>query len=247
MPLGSFEGLTIRVAFTATSGTTTSATGVLQATSDNEKYRGSLEVGTKGLPAGIYQVSAITDSGSASVTLGTFDVRDPQVAGPAAEALAARKVKTRTDFGGPGGIAFPKGFDPFDIASLAISGSNTGVLFTADLTTIANGTFYARTPMVSGTGVTAKGMAQIQALAKAGVVTGALTLKATGLPHSTTYTYAIDGKDIGNVTTGSAGSLKLIATEKPAGGTLPAKVDLFAITGVTIHDDTGKVILSASF
>jgi hypothetical protein len=144
-------------------------------------------------------------------------------------------------------MQFPEGYDPFDVASLAISGSNGTVLLTADLTTITDGSFHARTPIVSGTGVDAKGVARIQAFAKDGVVSGTLIVKASGLPASTTYTCAVDGKDIGQVTTGSAGSLKLTATEKPGGGTLPDTVDLFTITKVTVRDDSGNVILSASF
>jgi hypothetical protein len=150
-------------------------------------------------------------------------------------------------FGGPRGIPFPDGIDPFDIASLAISDSNSNVLFTADLSTITNGALFARTPIVSGTSLSAMGTAEIHAFAKAGVVTGALVVNASGLPESTTYTYAINGTDIATVTTGSAGSLKLVATEEPSGGTLPDTVDLFTVTTVTVHDDSGNVILSASF
>jgi hypothetical protein len=160
----------------------------------------------------------------------------------------SRRDKSHTAFGGPRGIPFPDGLDPFNIASLAISDSNSNVRFTADLATIANGIFYARTPIVSGTTVTGlKGIAEIHAFAKSGVVKGELGIFASGLPASTTYTYAVDGTDIGTVTTGSAGSLKLVATEAPSGGTLPGTVDLFTVTAVTVHDDSGNLILCASF
>jgi len=152
------------------------------------------------------------------------------------------------EFGGPRGIAFPDGLDPFNIASLAISDSNSNVLFTADLTTITDGAYYARTPIVSGTTVSGvTGGAKIHAVAKAGVVKGALCVSAFGLPASTTYTYAVDGTDIGQVTTGSGGSLKLVATENPSGGTLPDTVNLFTVTSVTVYDGSGNLILSASF
>ena len=243
---GSFESLTIRVAFTATSGTTTTATGILQATDLNGTDSGSLAIRTAGLSAGTYTVSAVTDTGTAAETLGAFDVKVPGTSGAGGPAHP-QDIKTSTQFGGPRGIPFPAGLDPFSIASLAISDSNANVLFTADLTAVLNGALYARTPIVSGTSVTATGAAQIHAFAKAGIVAGALVVNASGLPDSTTYTYAINGTDITTVTTGSAGSLKLVATEQPVGGTLPDTVDLFTVTSVTVHDDSGNVILSASF
>jgi len=247
LPKGSVESLTIDVGFTAASGTTTSAKGVLEATSINGTDRGSLDVRTTGLEAGIYTVSAVTESSTTPVTLGTFDVRAPRTSGSAPAPMAPRRVTTNSRFGGPRGIPFPNGVDPFDLSSLAISDSNANVLFTADLTTATNGAFSASTPIVSGSGVTAIGSAQIHALARDGVVNGTLTVKARGLPANTTYTYAIDGADTGTVTTGSRGSLRLVATEKPAGGTLPPTVNLFTVTSVAVLDGSGNVILSGSF
>lgn len=238
MPGRSFESLTIRVAFTAAdSGTGTSATGVLQAVSVSGTDKGSVCVRTEGLAAGTFTVDAATVTGTAPVALGTFTVGD-EGDGPAC---------TKTRFGGPRGIAFPDGIDPFDIASLAISDSNANVLFTADLTTITDGSIFARTPIVSGTTVTAAGVACIHACAKAGVVTGTLTVAASGLPAGASYTYDVNGTEIGPVTTGSGGSLKVVATENPTNGTLPAAVDLFTVTSVAVYDASGNLILSASF
>ena len=238
----------IRVTFTATSGTATSANGLLQAIGLSGSDRGSLAVCTTGLELGTYTVSAVEDSGTAPVTLGTFDVKAPHTSGTAATAIALGKQKTNSEFGGPHGIPFPDGLDPFDIASLAISDSNANVLFTADLTTITDGAFYARAPIVSGTSAPGvKGLAQIRVIAKSGVVNGALTLHASGLPASTTYTYAVDGTSIGQVTTDAHGVLNLTATEKPSGGTLPDTVNLFTVTSVTVVDGSNDLILSASF
>jgi len=247
-PGGTFESLTIRVTFTAASGTATSANGVLHAIGLSGTDHGSLDVHTVGLSDGTYTVTAVTETGTTPVTLGTFDVNAPLGSGTGT--LPPRRARTHTDFGGlgPRAIAFPDGLDPFNIASLAISDSNANVLFTADLTAITNGAFYARTPIVSGTSMSgAKGLAQIRAFSRGGVVNGALVIFASGLPASTTYTYAVNGTDVGPVTTGSAGSLKLAATAKPSGGTLPDTIDLFTVTTVTLHDDSGDVILSASF
>jgi hypothetical protein len=235
------------VAFTAASGTTTSANGVLQAVGASGTDHGSLDIHTTGLAAGTYTVSAATETGTAPVTLGTFDVKAPPTMSGTA-AAPPRMMRSNTNFGGPRGIAFPDGLDPFDIASLAISDSNANVVFTADLMTITDGAFYERTPIVSGmTASDATGVAEIHAFAKAGAVSGALTVRASGLPDSTTYTYAVNGTDIGPVTSGSAGSLKLVATEKPSGGTLPDTVNLFTVLSVTVVDGSGNLILSASF
>jgi len=243
LPASTFEALTIRVAFTATSGTTTSANGVLQAVSLSGTDHGSLGLRTTGLPDGTYTVSAVADAGNTPITVGTFDIPIPTISGS-----TTAEHKAKADPRKPGPIPIPSSLDPFEIASLAISDSNANVLFTATLEPLSDGAFYARTPLVSGTSVPeAKGVAQIQAFAKAGVVQGTLTLHASGLPATTTYTYAVNGTDIATVTTGSAGSLKLVATEQTTGGTLPDTVDLFTVTTVTVHDGSGNVILSASF
>jgi hypothetical protein len=142
-------------------------------------------------------------------------------------------------------LTFPAGLDPFDVASLAISDSNANVLFTADLTTISDATFVARTPVVSGTANV--GNAEVQATAKAGVVHGVLSLRAGGLTASTTYNYSVDGISVGTVTTDANGRLKIVATEKPTGGTLPSGINLFMVTTVTVTDSGGNLVLSASF
>jgi hypothetical protein len=241
---GSLESLTLRVTFVPTSGTTTTATGVLQAVSFSGTDHGTLAVRTSGLSAGAYTVSAVIDSSTTPVTLGTFNVHNPVTTGTA----TPRPHWTQAGFGGPRGIPFPDGLDPFTIASLAISDSNANVLFTADLTTVTDGVYFASTPLVSGTSVPdAAGSAQIHANAKAGVVSGVLIVNAHGLQDSTTYTYAINGTDINTITTGTAGSLHLMATENATTGTLPGTVNLFNVTAVTIHDGSGNIILSASF
>jgi hypothetical protein len=238
----SIEALAIRVAFTPTSGTSTSAFGLLQAISIDGTDRGTISIHTHGLPVASYNVGAVTDSGSA-VTLGAFNVNPP----PATTGTSVACGKGHATFGGPHGIPFPDGVGSFDIATLAISDSNADVLFTADLTTITDGAFFARVPIVSGTTVTATGTAQIHAFAKGGAVTGTLCVCATGLADSTTYTYGVNGTDIGTVTSASSGSLKFAATENPTSGTLPDTVNLFTVTSVTITDGSGNLILTASF
>jgi hypothetical protein len=245
LPTGTSEILTEKITFTPTSGTTTSASALFQAIGISGTDHGSLDIRTKGLISGTYTVTAVTTSGSAAVTLGTFAVKGPTVSG--SDVTPISHARSNTCFGGRRGIAFPDGFDPFDITSLAISDSNSNILFSADLTVITDASFDARTPAVTGTSVSgATGYVQLHAVAKAGVVSGFLAISATGLPASTTYTHAINGTDIDTVTTGSGGGLKLFATEG-ASGTLPSTVDLFTVTSVTVHDSSGNVILSASF
>jgi hypothetical protein len=245
LPGGSTESLTLGIAFVPTSGTTTTAMALLNAVSVDGTDHGTLDVRTSGLPGGTYTVSAVAGSGTTPITLGTFNVQ--LIAGKTGTAHRP-SGPTNTWFGRPGGIAFPSGLDPFTLASLAISDSNATVLFTADLTTVSNGVYCASTPLVTGTSLPdATGRAQIRASAKAGVVTGILAINAKGLTPGTAYTYAINGTDIGTVTSGSSGGLRLTATENATNGTLPSTVDLFDVSSVTILDGDGNVILSVSF
>lgn len=236
------ETLTIRAAFTpastgtaSTSGSAT-ATGCVSAVNIGGTDTGSISIQTRGLTSGIYSLSGVSLSSTDSVALGDFTVR---AGGPGHHGRGHGQCKFH-------GIILPTGFDPFAISSLAISDSNGNLLFTADLSTISDGAFSARAPLVSGSsGIS--GTATIKARAAGGVVTGSLKLSASGLPASTTYTYAVDGNDIATVTTTAGGRLRVDATEDPSTGTLPSSIDLFTVTTVTVHDSSNNVILSASF
>jgi hypothetical protein len=247
----SFEALNLKIEFAAvaeTSGTGATAAACLKVVNRDGTISGSLNVNTKGLVAGTYTVSATTASDATEVTVGTFTVVDVSAlsATRAAKAAVARK-NGRADFGG-NGIAFPDGFDAFDIASLAIADADGNVLFTADLTSIADGSFCAHVPITPGAlAPDATGFADIKVMTRKGALNGLLAIRVSGVPAGATYTYSIDGVDIGTVTSTAGGRLKICATSKPANGTLPYTVNLFNVTTVTVHDDSGGLVLSASF
>ncbi len=237
---GSFESLNIGIPFVATSGSATAA-GVLQAISRSGTDSGSVALRTAGLAAGAYTVSATTASGSDTTVLGSFSVNDP--ANPA----RPRPARTHALFGGNHGVAFPDGFDPFDVATLTISGTSGNVLFTADLSTFADGAYLARAPLspVSDSSA-AGGMVRIKASSRDGSVSGALCITAAGLAASTPYTWAVNGNDLGTATSTANGRLQIMAREG-TNGTLPGTVNLFDVTSVTISDSDGNVVLRAAF
>jgi hypothetical protein len=255
LPTGTFEALTIRVTFTPTSGTTTSAHGILQAVGLSGTDNGSIDIRTTGLTTGTYTVTADTSTSSTATTLGTFAVRPAPSTTSTTGSFAGGPPPgwpSNSLFGGRRGIQFPSGFDPFTITSLAISDSNANVLFTASVATIDDGSLVERTPIVSGSSVSATGSVFIRALAIGGTNSGILIIHAKGLPDSATYTYAINGTDEGTLTTGSSGNLNFIGTSNPPQGTpvtttLPSTLDLLTVSSVTVLDSSNNVIISAGF
>jgi len=233
--------LNVQVAFVAaTSGTETTAKGMIQAINQSGTDSGSLNVTAHGLAPGLYTVSGVSLSSTTPVTIGTFEVgSNADTDSPASPPR----------YGGPlhrgHHLEFPSALDPFNVGSLAISDSNANVLFTADLATIANAVFVAQAPVVSGTATL--GSAGIHAVARDGVIHGGLTLCATGLTASATYNYSVDGTSAGTATADANGSLRFKATESSTGGTLPGGIDLFTVTIVTVTDSSGNLVLSASF
>lgn len=241
-----FEALNLKVEFDAvseTSGSDASAIACLQVVNHDGTLGGSLNVNTKGLAAATYTVSA-TLSDETDLTLGTFTVADVStLSGTKAAKNTAVKQSGHVAFG-DNGITFPDGLDPFDIASLSIADADGNVLFTADLTTITDGSFSAHVPIVADAlAPDAVGFADIKVMDRDGSVNGILALKASGVPASTTYTYSIDGTDIGTVTSTADGHLKITASTS----SVLTGVDLFNTTSVTIHDGSGSIVLTASF
>jgi len=218
------------------SGSSGVVKGIFSAVSTSGTYHSILNMLCGGLTSGTYALSA-TLNDSSSVSIGTF------VIGATKPGAKPPKGPQKVDFGGKKGIPFPTDINPLDIASLTISDASSNPLYTADLTTITDGSWMAHIAIAAGDGApNALGFVDIQAKAKQGKVTGCVAIHAKNLPASATYTYSIDGTDLGTLTTTTKGLLNFKATSN-----LLPSVDLFAIKSLTVHDDSSTVIFSAAF
>ena len=251
---------------------------------------GTIDVSVTGYAAGLYTVSAVTESSSSTVVLGTLTVTSgsfPIWSGSApilyanvkpvvADSMIAFPIwelsTGNAEFGGAA-APFPAGFSPFDVATLSLSDSNGNVVSTAALTPVQNGFLTALSPLVAGASAPrATGYALLRANtppyampmtpgvsaagSSAAVVplppiyfnplTGQLTIHAHGLPAGARLTYALDGTDVGTARTDARGNLN-VSIAQGAHGKLPATLDFFSVTTVTVHDSLGNVLVSAEF
>jgi len=107
---------------------------------------GSISVSMRGFTPGTYTVNAITESSSETIVLGTLPVTSGSLTvvvtgsdGPATTYIPLPWLSSGSAKFGRGGTPFPAGFNPFDVASLAISDSNSNVVATATLTPVPSG------------------------------------------------------------------------------------------------------------
>jgi hypothetical protein len=221
----------------------------------------TIAIFTRNLPADTYTISTTKISDGSSVTLGTLTVTayPPPVVMPMG---AAANAHPNFVIGGPIGPIFPfplwgsiifgtpnnplpSGFDIFDVASVTITNSSSVAVLTSTAFPIANGSLHATSTVTAGTDApNAKGSAQLTVTASKGKVKGILSLHANGVPASTTYTYAINGTDIGTVTSSPKGRLSVYKT---TGQKKSPLTDPFGVTSITVHDGSGNSVVSASF
>jgi len=124
---------------------------------------GSIDVAVHGYTPGDYTVSAVTESSSSTVVLGTLRVAKrtfPIFSGSGVIALTdGAKTNFLPVWGFDAGSAkfgtkkkpFPEGFSPFDVATVSVTDSTGNVISTATLTPVHSGYLTALSPMVSGT------------------------------------------------------------------------------------------------
>jgi len=255
-------------------GTTTittggpSATGSINALNVGGTTNGSIGIYTHNLPADTYTITTTTISTGASITLGTLTITKypPPISGPipmgavgsnggvvASNAIVVGPIgpiyfpfpEWGSIIFGEFGTPLPTGFDLFDVASVTITNSSSVVVLTSTASPIENGSLSATSAVTPGADATsAKGYGQLHVTATNGKVKGILSLHASGVPASATYTYAINGTDVGSVTTSAKGRLSVYKT---TGQKKSPLTDPFGITSISVHDSSGNVVVSASF
>jgi hypothetical protein len=274
----------------------------LTAVLENGRKSGEINVTFYAYSAGvgIYTVSAITESSSSTVVLGTVTVASmtPTITNNGGETMETPGGIGNATFGGTGS-RLPTGLNPFDIASVSISDSNGKIITTGILTPVQVGTYNANSRLSAGRASPfARGFASIydntnvmlsymsagtSVMPITGIVAvpatsgsasvsgstiliitgppmivsgpahppygGNLVIHAHGLRRNAQLTYALDGTDIGTVTTDAGGNLALSVWQDSYGNTgpIPGTVNLFSVKKVTVHDGAGRVCFAASF
>ena len=208
----------------------------LESEDDDGTTSATLNLETTLLPAATYSVSATLKSNGSTVALGTFttDGSDAEV-----------------EFGTSEGMAFPPGFNPFDIATVSVSNAGNVVLFTADLTSIASVTSEALNASLTGTAgqtaPSATAAATLSAQAASGVASGSLVVTAHGLPARSKLAVTINGTPSKKVVADSLGNATVTFLPKAKTGAIARGVSIFGVRNVQVKDAAGNVLLNTSF
>jgi hypothetical protein len=164
----------------------------------------TIEVSPEGLVSGSYNVTATLKSGTDSVHLGSFVI----------DSGTASLSGTDLVYGGLNGTPLPVDLNPFNVASVAISGTDGAPILVGDFTSLSdinNAKLHANLPLVSESAVpTASGHLVINAKIHHGKSQGLFNLVAHGLPGNATLSAAVNGTDFGTVYTDKQGNLHII-------------------------------------
>ena len=157
-------------------------------------------------------------------------------------------------FGGDSGNPIPAGVNPFDIATLVISDTTSTPILSADFTTSGtnasaglNANIFV-TPGVADPNAT--GHVVLHVATHKGHTRSSLNLNARGLPANTTLALALNGTDVGTVTTDKHGRLHVQTGRGNGHGhrgnnVLPNTADLSNLTTLSVHYVGGQEVLHA--
>jgi hypothetical protein len=179
-------------------------------------FSGSIAVSVTGYSPGAYTVSAVTESSSNTVVLGTLTVTSgsfPVLSGTNPVAIPQFGLPIWSWSSGSAKFGakkapFPAGFSPFDVATISISDSNDNVVSTATLTPVPDGFYTALSPVAPGTSAPgATGYALVHAATPP--VFLPLTLNTGALHPMASAAVLPDSGSSATTTTINSGSLSL--------------------------------------
>ncbi|GEM_PF-3073848 len=230
----------------------------LRAQNCNGTIQAWIKLEPEGLPAGTYTASITKKSDGSVVVLGTFDVA---AANSSSDDVSddseseSESEDTEIVYGTPDN-PLPAGFNPLDVATVAISDANGNIIGRANLTDstqVDHADFHASVKTTAGADdADAAGRLLVSAKAKRGTTRGVLQLVAGKLPKSTDVMLNLNGSDLLGATTNGRGQLKLTRTtgssgRKPTKNQLPQGTNLFSLHTLILHDNAGHELLKAKF
>jgi len=231
------------------SGTATPTLGgdaSLEAVDISGTASGTLELSPEGLASGTYNVTATLKTGTDVVVLGSFSVT---ASGTAVATGTDSSVFMDDDgddvvFGGTDGIPFPQNFNPFNLATVTISGTDDVAIMTADFTNpadIERAKLHVNIFGIPGVAApTAFGHLVMNAHLHKRKLEALFNLVAHNLPSKTTLSLNLNGVAVGTVTTDRRGNLHLMGGHGHGKHhLLPSTVTPFDIQSVTLSYPNG--------
>jgi hypothetical protein len=204
-------------------------------------------VETRGLLPGTYTATVFDRSGSLSAVLGTFVVAngddDDDGDDNSDENGGKRRGRGSDDGEGEAKFPVPDSIAAGDLGLLSITDAGNVEVLRGDFSDLSDairGHFRVRVPIVAGeVAPDASGRAELKGNASRGRGNGNLRLDARGLPASSTLVVFIDGVEMDAVRTDRKGRVRLRRNQRA--------VDVFSISTLSLRDESGGEVLSATF
>lgn len=194
-----------------------------------------------------YSASVVRRSDGATLTLGSFSL-DPGAG------------NGRPVFGGSNGQPLPTGFDAFDLASVALAGSDGSRLTASFSDDAVDNPNNVRDKLAASLRVRGEGGVGGQLVFSArrvpGRATDSLFLVAYGLPADAAFTVCVNGAAVGSARSSAQGVVLITdapVVTLPGGFTLPvvlsprpAGVDVFALKSLELVNAAGQTVAGAA-
>jgi hypothetical protein len=236
-----------KIRLTATEAAPAKATGVaeLEVGHHNPARSNRIEVETHGLLPGTYTATVFDRSGSLSAILGTFVVGngDDDDDDDSDENSGKRRGRGGDDDEGEGKFPVPDSIGVADLGLLSITDAGGVEVLKGDFSDLSDairGHFRVRVPIVAGAaGPDASGRAELKGNASRGHGNGNLRVDARGLPASSTLVLFVNDVEVDTIRTDRKGRLRLRRNHRT--------VDVFSISTISLRDELGAEVLSATF
>jgi hypothetical protein len=225
------EQLHANIVLVATNNAPAGASGdaKLEAEDDEGTQKTQLSVETQGLAPGDYTASIVKKSDGSTVTLGTITVSGSET--------NHHTEEVEND----NGLQLPPGVNAMDIASIVVSDAQGNPVLVGDVLDAAAKSVVRFNATVritpEGTNSTATGKAVMQSAIRSGRQASRFTLRASGLPPSSTLSVNVNGQNVGTIATNKKG--KTLISKLPANPLIVHSVELM--------DSQKQVIAKAKF
>jgi len=258
------------VALAPTASAPTNAVGIAKLESDHAQAgTNRIEIRAFGLLPGTYTVAVFDRSGSNSAVLGTLsdagasegddnsgdDSSADDASGGDASGIEDGGHHQRHGGGGGGSghsednggieasFPLPDSISAFDLGHVSITDESGVEMLAGDFSDVSmtvGGAVSVRVPATGGAGdADASGVASIHGRMRRGRGTGTFQLTAANLPPRTTLSLVVNGEDAGTARTDRHGRLRIRKTHRT--------LDVFAVSTVSVQDDSGNEMLKAQF
>ena len=237
-----------KIRLSPTEAAPANATGVaeLEVGHHSSSRSNRIEVETHGLLPGTYTVTVFDRAGTTSVILGELfiggnDDDDDDDNGD--DHRGRGRGRGGDDDEGEAKFAVPDSISAADLGVISVTDSGGVEVLNGDFSDLADavrGRVRVRVPVQGGESAPdASGRAEVKGNVNRSRGTGTFKLDASGLPANTTLLLFVNGLEVDSVQTDRKGRLRIRANHR--------SLDVLSISTISLRDESGGEVLTASF